>query len=53
MTPMNKIADRLLRLLVPKAEASAGWCDGLNVCERATHELYCCTDRGCYRNGWC
>lgn len=53
MVPLNKLADRLLRLLVPETEAAAAPCSGQLLCDSGDCYWYCCTERGCYRWGTC
>lgn len=53
MASFNKLADRLLSVLIPKAEADAATCTGDLLCYLDTCELYCCIERGCYRWGFC
>lgn len=53
MAPFTTLADRLLRVLVPQADANAAACTGDLICYVDTCELYCCIERGCYRWGWC
>ncbi|GLZ79716.1 hypothetical protein Afil01_45230 [Actinorhabdospora filicis] len=52
MTAINKLADRLLGVLAPKAEASAETCSPY-ICDLTDCYWYCCTQRGCYRFDTC
>lgn len=45
MAPLNRLADRLLRIFVPAAEAEASACQ--YICDGWSR--YCCTPRGCYQ----